>query len=178
VPVWGLWVSGATLGRVAAGSARGQPRGREEAVATLRPPPHSFTPGTGNFRIQLSVRCTARPSSAVGDYDLLRRGLSTTSGGDDKVEILQSGKAHCEFRGSGGAGGVSGGPALSDGRWHTIGCSRTASAVVLTVHGASYTTARRTGSITSAVTVYIGAKDGSGGDQYTGLMDSMSISKG
>jgi hypothetical protein len=142
------------------------------------PASSDFTPGTGNFRIKLSVRFTARPSSSVGDYDLLRMGLSTTSGGDYKVEILQSGKAYCEFRGSGGVGGVSGGPALSDGRWHTISCSRTDSSVVLTVDGASYTTAKRTGSITSAVTVYIGAKDGTGADQYTGLMDSVSISKG
>jgi hypothetical protein len=67
---------------------------------------------------------------------------------------------------------------LSDGRWHTIACARTASSVVLTVDGTSYTTAKKTGAITSAVTVYIGAKDGSGADQYTGLMDSVSISKG
>lgn len=142
------------------------------------PASSDFTPGTGNVRFALSVRFTARPSSSVGDYDLLRMGLSTTSGGDYKMEILQSGKAYCEFRGSSGVGGVSGGPVLSDGRWHTIACARTASSVVLTVDGTSYTTAKKTGSITSAVTVYIGAKDGSGADQYTGLMDSVSISKG
>jgi concanavalin A-like lectin/glucanase superfamily protein len=137
-----------------------------------------FNPGTGNFRIQLSVNFTARPSASVVDYDLLRRGLSTTAGGDYKVEILQSGKAYCEFRGSSGAGSVSGGPNLADGRWHTIGCARTSSSVVLTVDGSKYSVNRATGSITSSVTVYIGARDSGGGDQFTGFMDSVSVSKG
>jgi Concanavalin A-like lectin/glucanases superfamily len=137
-----------------------------------------FTPGTGAFRIQLSVNFTARPSPSVVDYDLIRRGLSTTAGGDYKVEILQSGKAYCEFRGSGGVGAVSGGPALSDGRWHVISCARTTSSVILTVDGISYSTAKATGSITNSVPLYIGAKDGGGADQYAGLMDTVSISKG
>lgn len=137
-----------------------------------------FTPGTGNFRVQMSVNFTTRPSPAVIDYDLLRRGLSTTAGGDYKVEILQNGKAFCQFRGSAGTGAVSGGPALSDGRWHVIICARTASSVVLNVDGISYSVAKQTGSITHTVPLYIGAKDGGGADQYTGLMDSVSISKG
>ena len=137
-----------------------------------------FSPGTANFRIQLSLRFTVRPSAAVGDYDVLRQGLSTTAGGDYKLEVLQSGKAFCEFRGSGGTGAVSGGPALSDGRWHTVVCARTASSVVLTVDGATFSTAKATGSITSQATVYIGAKDGTGADQYAGSLDAVSISKG
>jgi hypothetical protein len=142
------------------------------------PSSSDFTPGSGAFRVQLSVRFTVRPSSSVGDYDLLRMGLSTTPGGDYKVEILQSGKAYCEFRGSSGTGGITAGPALSDGRWHTVVCARTTSSVVLTVDGSSYSVARQTGSITSSATLYIGAKDSSGGDQYAGFMDSVSISKG
>jgi hypothetical protein len=137
-----------------------------------------FTPGTGNYRIQLSVKFGSKPSASVGDYDLLRMGLSSTSGGDYKVEILANGKAYCEYRGSSGTGSVSGGPALSDNKWHTLVCARTASSVVLTVDGATFTTAKKTGTISSSVTVYIGAKDSSGADQYTGIMDSVSISKG
>lgn len=136
-----------------------------------------FRPGNADFRIELSVKFRDKPSS-VGDYDLLRMGLASTSGGDYKVEVLGNGKAYCEFRGSAGTGAVSGGPALSDNRWHTIGCARTASSVVLTVDGRSYTTSKKTGSITSSATLYIGARDSDGGDQYTGLMDSVSISKG
>src|SRR3954466_1646973 len=137
-----------------------------------------FKPGTGAFRIQLSVRLTSRPSASVIDYDLLRMGQASSSGGDYKVEILKNGKAFCHFRGSSGTGDVTGGPDLSDGHWHTITCARTASTVVLTVDGSSYSTSRKTGSITSSQTLYIGAKDSGGADQYTGLMDSVSISKG
>jgi hypothetical protein len=137
-----------------------------------------FDPGTGNFRVQLSVNFTSRPSASVVDYDLLRRGLSTTSGGHYKVEILQDGKAYCEFRGSAGTGRISGGPALSDGRWHVIGCARTASSVILTVDGTSYSVSQQTGSIANTAPLYIGAKDGGGADQYRGLMDTVSISRG
>jgi len=137
-----------------------------------------FKPGTGAFRIEMSVRLTSRPSASVIDYDLLRMGLSSTSGGDYKVEILKNGKAFCHFRGSSGTGDVTGGPDLSDGHWHTITCARTASSVTLTVDGSSYSTSRKTGSITSSQTLYIGAKDSGGADQYTGLMDSVSLSKG
>jgi hypothetical protein len=142
------------------------------------PASDDLNPGTGNFRIQLSVNFTSRPSAAVVDYDLLRRGLSTTSGGDYKVEILQNGRAYCEFKGSSGTGSVSGGPDLANGRWHVISCARTASAVILTVDGVSYSVAKQTGSIANTVSLYIGAKDGGGADQYTGLMDAVSISKG
>lgn len=142
------------------------------------PASSDFTPGKGAFAVKVSVRFDDRPSATVRDYDLLRMGLSSTSGGSWKVEVLQNGKAYCEFRGSSGTGTVSAGPDLSDGRWHTLTCARTSSKVVLTVDGKSYSTSKATGSITSSKAVYIGARDGSGADQYRGLMDSVSIHKG
>jgi len=142
------------------------------------PASSDFTPGKGAFSIQLSVRFGSRPSASVRDYDLLRMGLSSTSGGDFKLEILQNGKAYCEFRGSSGTGTVTAGPDLSDNRWHTLSCARTSSEVVLTVDGKSWSTAASTGSITSSKTVYIGTRDSSGADQYRGLMDSVTISTG
>lgn len=142
------------------------------------PASSDFTPGTGNFGFKLSVRFSTRPSSAVGDYDLLRMGLATTSGGDYKLEILQNGKAFCLFRGASGTGQVSGGPALSTNTWHTLSCSRIGTSVVLTVDGATYQVSANTGAITSSKTLFIGAKDGTGADQYAGLMDSVSVTKG
>jgi hypothetical protein len=142
------------------------------------PASSDFAPGKGAFSIELSVRFDDRPSASVRDYDLLRMGLSSTSGGSWKIEILQNGKAYCEFRGSSGTGTVSAGPDLSDSHWHTLSCARTSSKVVLTVDGKSWSTSTATGSITSSQTVYFGARDSSGADQYRGLMDSVSISKG
>jgi hypothetical protein len=137
-----------------------------------------FSPGSGNFKVTLSVRFPAVPSASVEDFDLLRRGLSSTSGGSYKVEILRSGRAFCDFRGSSGEVTVTGTQNLANNKWHTITCARVGSSVVLTVDGTSVSRSGSIGSISSSTTLYIGAKDSSGNDQYTGLMDSVSITKG
>jgi hypothetical protein len=137
-----------------------------------------FSPGTGNFRITMSVKFSVVPSSSVGDYDLLRRGLGTTSGGSYKVEILRSGRAFCDYRGLSGEVSVTNGPNLADNKWHTISCTRSSNSVVLGVDGASWSRSGSIGSISNSSGVYLGAKDGSGADQYAGLMDSVSITKG
>lgn len=137
-----------------------------------------FRPGTSNFTISLSIRTGTRPSASVGDYDLIRDGLSSTAGGSYKMEMLRSGQAFCDVRGGSGEVGVTGGPNLADNRWHKITCTRAGSSVVLTVDGATFRTSGTTGSISNSSTLYLGAKDGGGADQYVGLMDSVSISKG
>jgi hypothetical protein len=137
-----------------------------------------LTPGTGAFRVTLYARMPAVPSASVEDFDLIRMGLSTTSGGDWKVEVLRSGQALCEFRGASGVVSVAAGPSVADNRWHAVSCSRGASAVSLTVDGQTWSRAGNPGAITSAATVYLGAKDGTGADQYTGLLDSVSVSRG
>jgi hypothetical protein len=137
-----------------------------------------FSPGTANFRIALSVRFSVLPSSSVGDYDLLRRGLSSTAGGDYKLEILRGGQAFCLFRGSGGQVSVTGSRNLANNAWHTLSCARIGNSVVLTVDGASVSRSGTTGSIANTVPVYIGAKNSAGEDQYRGLMDSVSITVG
>lgn len=137
-----------------------------------------LNPGTSAFGVTLHVRYSIRPSSAVGDYDLLRKGLSTTSGGSYKVEILGGGNAFCNFRGSSGSGSVSSSRNLADNAWHTITCARTATSVRLTVDGNTYSKSVSTGSLSNTSAVYIGAKNGGGEDQYKGLMDLVSVSKG
>src|SRR3954447_14354194 len=92
-----------------------------------------LSPGTAAIRITLSVRFSVLPSSSVGDYDLLRKGLSSTSGGDYKLEILRGGQAFCLFRGSGGEVSVTGSRNLANNAWHTLSCARIGNTVVLTV---------------------------------------------
>ena len=137
-----------------------------------------FSPGTGNFKVTLAVRFPAAPSSSVADFDLLRRGLSSTAGGSYKVEILRSGRAFCDYRGSSGEVTVTGTQNLANNKWHTISCARVGNSVVLTVDGASLSRSGSIGSITGSTTLYLGAKDSSGTDQYSGLMDTVSITKG
>jgi hypothetical protein len=142
-------------------------------------PSHSdLNPGTGNFSYTVRVRFSSRPSSSVGDYDLVRKGLASSSGGDYKMEILGSGAGYCEFRGSSGLGAVTGSTNLADNAWHTITCARTPTSVRLTVDGSTRSRTVNTGTISNSSAVYIGAKDGSGADQYTGYMDSVTVSKG
>jgi hypothetical protein len=137
-----------------------------------------FSPGTGNFRFTLSVRFSVLPSSSVGDYDLLRRGLSTTAGGDYKLEILQGGKAFCLFKGSGGEVSVTSSRNIGDNRWHTLSCARVGNSVVLTVDGVNTSRSGNTGTIANSQTLFIGAKDTAGNDQYRGLMDNVSVTVG
>jgi hypothetical protein len=137
-----------------------------------------FSPGTGNFRFTLAVRFPSVPSASVTDFDLLRRGLSSTTGGSYKLEILRSGRAFCDYRGSSGEVTVTGTQNLANNKWHTITCARVGNSVVLTVDGASVSRGGSIGSLSNSTTVYIGSKDSSGNDQYIGLMDSISVTKG
>jgi hypothetical protein len=137
-----------------------------------------LNPGTAPFTVSLHVKFAARPSSSVGDFDLLRKGLSSTAGGEYKVEILRSGFAFCLFKGPGGQVSLSHGPNLANNAWHTITCNRSGSTLRLTIDGASFTKSGATGNIANTAPLYVGAKNPNGGDQYTGVMDEVTITSG
>jgi hypothetical protein len=137
-----------------------------------------LNPVTSNFTVTLHVKFPARPSSSVGDFDVLRKGLSTTEGGSYKIEILQSGRAFCDFRGSTHEGSLTGANALAVNTWHTIVCSRTATSMRLTVDGSTTSKTVTTGTLSNTGNLYIGAKSSSGADQLTGFVDAVSIQKG
>ena len=63
------------------------------------PSSSDLNPDSSNFTFSVKVNFTQSPSSSVGDYDVLRKGLSATPGGDYKVEIAQSGQAICAWKG-------------------------------------------------------------------------------
>jgi Concanavalin A-like lectin/glucanases superfamily len=142
------------------------------------PDSSALDPGTSSFSFTVHINTTSRPSSTVGDYDVLRKGLSTSDGGSYKLEILRGGNAFCDFRGSSADGSVASSGSLADGDWHTITCSRTSSSVKLVVDGKSYSKSVKTGSIANSGSLYLGAKSGGGTDQYRGLMDRVSVSRG
>jgi hypothetical protein len=135
-----------------------------------------LNPDSSNFVFSVMVNFTQNPSASVGDYDLLRKGLSTTPGGDYKAEISQAGKATCEWKGSSATKELIGGSALNDGAWHTITCTKTSSKVVLRVDGTVRASATVTiGTISNSADLLLGAKATTGGDQYQGLMDQAKI---
>jgi hypothetical protein len=126
----------------------------------------------------LSVSFTAVPA---GDYDLIRKGVSSSSGGDWKMEIIpSSGRAiaYCYWKGSASSKGKSAGPNLADGKWHTITCEKHATSVALVVDGVRFTSTKTIGRIDNTAQVSIGAKAGSGGDWYKGRMDEVSVTIG
>jgi len=149
-----------TSSRILVNDAPGLRAGDLDIVATLR------------------VSFTTVPSE---DYDLIRKGLSSSSGGDWKMEIIRSsGKAvaYCYWKGSKASKGKSGGPSLADGKWHTITCEKHATQVALVVDGQRYTSTTTIGRIDNTAQLSIGAKAGSGGDWYKGRMDEVSLTIG
>lgn len=131
----------------------------------------TLDPGSGN--IALTVRFNVDPVPSGYDYDLVRKGLSTTSGGDYKAEVVFGGKGLCHFRGSKGSATITGGSGLETGT-HTLKCVKTTSTVQLLVDGSVKTTKNITvGSISNGSAVPLGAKPG---DDFTnGFIDSITI---
>jgi hypothetical protein len=144
---------------------------------------NSLDPGTANLRITAHVKFSVAPGSGVGDYDLIRKGLAGTKGGDWKMEIFPaSGKpapAYCLFQDANGkkAAVRSSQANLADGKWHTIVCAKTASAVSVTVDGKTTSVSAKLGSIANSQPLALGQKPG-GGDKYLGDMDEVSVQVG
>src|SRR5215210_2221284 len=95
------------------------------SAATV-PSSDSLNPGSANISFTVPVKFTQPPSTAVGDYDLIRKGLASTPGGDYKMEILPrnnrtKAKAFCFFKDSAQTvGKLVNGPNLADGVWHNL----------------------------------------------------------
>ena len=142
----------------------------------------SLKPGTADFSVTVNVRFTTPPSATVGDYDLIRKGVSSTTGGEWKIEIFPGNNltspAFCLFKDTAkNVANIRGTTNLADGVWHTITCAKTSTSIKLTVDGATQTKAASLGSISNSDPLGIGQKPG-GGDQYVGDMDEVRITTG
>jgi hypothetical protein len=145
------------------------------------PDDDSLDPAANDITLTASVK--VRGESLDDDsYDIVRKGLSTTAGGDYKMEIKRTsdptvGRLHCLFKGSGGRVNRVAQPDLVDGRWHTLECVKTGESVVARVDGGrSYTKAGSAGSISSSSKVMVGAKQADPFDDvFHGRMDFVSI---
>jgi hypothetical protein len=135
-----------------------------------------LNPSGANITVTVHLKTTGTPPPAPADWDLIRKGLSTTAGGEYKMEFQHAGQASCGFAGSGGGADLVAGPALNDGRWHTVSCVKTSSAIELIVDGHVFTKSAEVGSIANTSDVIIGARPGS--DWYSGLLDEVSIKIG
>jgi hypothetical protein len=129
--------------------------------------------------VSVDVKGVSVPSTRVGDYDVVRG----TPAGNWKVEIVAknnrtTARAACFFKGAQGKATASGGLDLSvQANWTTIACTDTGTAVELRVNGVlAKRVAVVTGSIPNPGPLLIGAKDTTGGDQFSGFARGVAIS--
>jgi hypothetical protein len=141
----------------------------------------SLDPLTNNIILTAVVKVNGA-SLDDDSYDVVRKGLVTTKGGDYKMEIKQAadptvGRLHCFFRGSGGRVSQVLGRDVVDGRWHTLRCEKTSTSVVVTVDGRSVTKTGSAGNIDNASGVMVGAKTVTPepDDMFDGSMDYVTI---
>lgn len=137
-----------------------------------------LNPGSRRITFTVHVNYTkSPPDTSTTDYDLVRKGVSGTSGGFYKLEIRTDDEAICRFVDSQGHDTrLHAGPKLNTGTWHTLTCTRTSSEVRLIVDGQTFRTSAPNGSISNSDPLYLGAKPGS--DYFNGRMDEVSIGIG
>jgi hypothetical protein len=133
--------------------------------------------------ITLSARVKVTDAPMDDDsYDIVRKGLSSTPGGDYKMEIKRAadptvGKLHCLFKGDGGTVDKVARRDIVDGNRHTLECIKTSTSVVARVDGKSGSTkAGSAGSISNPTNVMVGAKTAVPlDDVFDGSMDFVGI---
>jgi Concanavalin A-like lectin/glucanases superfamily len=140
------------------------------------PSANGLNPGSAAVTMTIHLQTTGTPPAPPADWDVFRKGLYTTPGGELKMEFQQSGQPSCGFEGSGGYSELVAGPRINDGRWHTVQCVKTSSAIKVVVDGTTYSQSASLGSIANTASVVIGARPGS--DWYHGALDEASLQIG
>jgi hypothetical protein len=143
----------------------------------------TLEPGAKDVTATVEINTTAMPGTGGLDFDILR---SAKAGPEYKIELFpKNGKALalCFFSGVLAHKQITAGPALNDGKWHTITCTKTSNQISLTVDGVVVKTAAiQIGTITHKVSALtIGWKPASGTkgeDFYIGRLRNVSVSIG
>src|SRR5918994_578460 len=144
------------------------------------PDSDSLDPEESDITLSAGVKVTDKPMDD-DSYDIVRKGLVTTPGGDYKMEIKRGGastvgKLHCLFKGDGGTVDIVARQDIVDGEWHTLECIKTRTSVEARVDASVSTKAGSAGSISNASEVLVGAKTANPlDDVFDGSMDFVSI---
>lgn len=138
-------------------------------------------PGTKDIALQATVK--VEDGEILDDsYDIVRKGITSTPGGDFKMEIKRNGtdttvgKLLCVFKGTNTVKRQAR-PDIVDGRAHTLKCIKKAGSVQAVVDGRSYTTTATAGAIANDQPVVLGSKV-AGDDVLQGVLDEVSINIG
>jgi concanavalin A-like lectin/glucanase superfamily protein len=134
-----------------------------------------LNPGDFAIRITIHVKATLVPQPPTEDWDLIRKGVFTTAGGEFKMEYQPNGQASCGFNGSLAYNEIVGqGPVINDGQWHTVQCAKTSTGIELNVDGVAFTKPGAVGAIANNEPVIIGSHGGTA-EFFQGTLDEADI---
>jgi hypothetical protein len=147
----------------------------------------NLDPGAANITLTATVKIPAG-SMADDSYEVVRKGLVNTKGGDWKMEIKRKGSnatighLHCVFKGVLAGGGTSlvskqGSPNVVDGGVHTLQCIKTSTQVIAVVDGKRAFATKAAGSISNNQAVILGSKI-AGDDVMQGIVDKVTVDIG
>jgi len=144
------------------------------------PDSSTLNPGASDFSYSVVVQSDHVPASGT-DYDLIRKGIGTTAGGQYKLEIVYAkgqGRAFCLVKDAfGTTATIKGTTNVTDGQVHTLTCTKTSTGVTLQVDALkprSRTLSTPLGPISNTTALVIGAKTptvkSASGDWYNGAL--------
>lgn len=171
--------NGSTRNITSAGSGLYNFNGKS-SIATV-PDKANLDPGTATIRLTARVRITTVPRAGQ-TYDIVRKGVTTSAGGDYKMEILRSSSgaavAGCTFKDAKKVSGRAYGTVnLAGTGFQTITCIKTPTSMQVIAGGQTRTSKKAIGSISNTAPVYVGGK-GDGTDFFPGVMDFVKIEIG
>lgn len=148
----------------------------------------NLSPGASDFSYSVRVQTSRTPPSGT-DYDIIRKGISSTSGGEYKLEIVYSstgGRAFCLVKDNVKVSAtVRGTTNVTDGSAHTLTCRKTSTGLTLqvdTLPAQTKVVPAGLGAISNTAPLTISAKTptikGVNGDFYSGTMLGASLSLG
>jgi hypothetical protein len=146
----------------------------------------TLDPGDSAFSYSVEMQSVHVPLSGT-DYDLMRKGIGSTTGGQYKLEIVYvngQGRAFCLVKDSlGTTATIKGTTNVTDGQVHTLTCTKTSTSLTLQVDALKpriKTVSAGIGPISNTSALVIGAKTptvkGTAGDWYNGTLLQARIS--
>ena len=150
------------------------------SLATVSDSPN-LDPGAAGIRLTARISLPKAPGSNQS-FDVVRKGVTTSTGGDYKIEIVRSSTglavASCVFKDSRGkVGMVRGSVGLANKGFVSVTCTKTSTGVTLSAAGQTRSLTTKLGSISNTSPVFVGGK-GDGTDTVPGLIDQVTIAIG
>lgn len=138
-------------------------------------PSQETNPGAQDFMFSAWVNL-ARVPGPRESFDVVRKGLSYTRGGEYKLEIVKEGTVRCTIKDSAGSAEKLANDLvdLDDDRWHHLSCARIGDQLILLVDDLVESVPVRLGRVDNSMPLTIGSKYGND-DQVAGRVDEVRL---